>query len=104
MAESSGRRIILDEGLLPVAPAVRGICEILGFDPLYLANEGKAILLASRSASDAVVSALRGHPFGRGATIVGKVAEGSPDVLLRTTVGGLRAVDYPVGDQLPRIC
>ena len=104
MAESSGRRIILEETLLPVSPAVRGVCEILGFDPLYLANEGKAILLVSPSASDAVVSALRGHSYGRGAAVVGEVADGPPGVLLRTAVGGLRAVDYPVGDQLPRIC
>jgi hydrogenase expression/formation protein HypE len=104
MAESSGRRIILEEALLPVSPAVRGVCEILGFDPLYLANEGKAILLVSPSASDAVVSALRCHSYGRGAAVVGEVADGPPGALLRTAVGGLRAVDYPVGDQLPRIC
>ncbi|NNF84786.1 MAG: hydrogenase expression/formation protein HypE [Deltaproteobacteria bacterium] len=104
MAGDSERRIILDESLLPVTPAVRGVCEILGFDPLYLANEGKALLIVSPSASDAVVAALREHPYGGSAVIVGEVAEGSPGVLLRTTVGGLRAVDYPVGDQLPRIC
>ncbi len=104
MAEAAGRRIVLDERLLPVAPAVRGVCEILGFDPLYLANEGKALLIVSPSAAEGVVSALRRHPYGEDAAVIGEVADGPATVVLRTAVGGLRAVDYPVGDQLPRIC
>lgn len=104
MAESAGARIVLEEGAFPLSPAVRGICEILGFDPLYLANEGKALLIVDGAAADEVVACLREHRYGRRAAIVGSVTEGAPGVFLRTAVGGLRAVDYPVGDQLPRIC
>lgn len=104
MAESSRSRILLDEKRLPVAESVRGVCEILGFDPLYLANEGKALLIVDGKAADAIIEALRGNRYGRDAAIIGEVTEGQPGVLMRTAVGGLRAVDYPVGDQLPRIC
>ncbi|HZW37012.1 MAG TPA: hydrogenase expression/formation protein HypE [Candidatus Deferrimicrobiaceae bacterium] len=104
MAESSGVRIVLDERRLPVAENVRGICEILGFDPLYLANEGKALLIVDRTAADGIVASLRKTGYGKNAAVIGEVTEGAPGVLLRTSVGGMRAVDYPVGDQLPRIC
>ncbi len=104
MAESAGARIVLDEALLPVAPAVRGVCEILGFDPLFLANEGKALLIVDGATADGIVGLLRGQPYGAGATVIGEVTQGRPGVSLRTAVGGLRSVDYPVGDQLPRIC
>ncbi|HEY5765120.1 MAG TPA: AIR synthase-related protein [Candidatus Deferrimicrobiaceae bacterium] len=86
-AETAGRRIVLDEGRLPVRDAVRGVCEILGFDPLYLANEGKALLIVDGEAA-----------------AIGEVTEGKAGGVLRTAVGGTRAVDSPVGDQLPRIC
>jgi hydrogenase expression/formation protein HypE len=104
MSESSRVRIVLEEKSLPVAENVRGVCEILGFDPLYLANEGKALLIVDGKAADAIVSALRGNRYGRDAAIIGEVTEGTPGVLMKTAVGGMRAVDYPVGDQLPRIC
>ncbi|MDA8121257.1 MAG: hydrogenase expression/formation protein HypE [Deltaproteobacteria bacterium] len=104
MAESSRSRILLDEKRLPVAESVRGVCEILGFDPLYLANEGKALLIVDGKAADSIIGTLRGKRYGRDAAIIGEVTEGQPGVLMRTAVGGLRAVDYPVGDQLPRIC
>ena len=104
MAESSRVRIVLDESRLPVSEAVRGVCEILGFDPLYLANEGKALLIVDGSAAEGVVSALRETTYGREAGVIGEVTAGPPGVFMKTTVGGLRAVDYPVGDQLPRIC
>jgi hydrogenase expression/formation protein HypE len=104
MAESSRVRIVLDERRLPVAETVRGVCEILGFDPLYLANEGKAILIVDGPAAEAVVEALRKSRYGRNAAVVGEVTEGTPGVSMKTAVGGMRAVDYPVGDQLPRIC
>jgi hydrogenase expression/formation protein HypE len=104
MASSARARFVLDEALLPVREPVRGVCEILGFDPLYLANEGKAILIVDGGAADDVLSDLRAHPYGREAAAVGRVEEGAPGVRMRTLAGGLRAVDYPVGDQLPRIC
>jgi hydrogenase expression/formation protein HypE len=104
MAESSGVRIVLDERRLPVSESVRGICEILGFDPLYLANEGKALLLVAGEAADGIVASLRKTGYGKNAAVIGEVTEGPPGVLMRTSVGGMRAVDYPVGDQLPRIC
>jgi hydrogenase expression/formation protein HypE len=104
MASSAKARFVLDEDRLPVRESVRGVCEILGFDPLYLANEGKALLIVAASAAEGVLAALREHPLGREAAEIGEVREGSPGVRMRTVAGGLRAVDYPVGDQLPRIC
>ncbi len=104
IAESSGARFVLDERRLPVSPGVRGFCEILGFDPLYLANEGKAILVVESGAADAIVAHLRENPYGIHAAVIGEVVEGQTGVYMRTAVGGLRAVDYPAGDQLPRIC
>jgi hydrogenase expression/formation protein HypE len=104
MAESSRARIVLDESRLPVAEAVRGVCEILGFDPIYLANEGKALLIVDGKSADPIIETLRKARYGRNAAVIGKVTEGPPGVLMKTVIGGLRAVDYPVGDQLPRIC
>ena len=104
MASSAKARFVLDEDRLPVRESVRGVCEILGFDPLYLANEGKALLIVDASAADEALAALREHPLGRDAAVIGEVGEGAPGVRMRTLAGGLRAVDYPVGDQLPRIC
>jgi hydrogenase expression/formation protein HypE len=104
MAESSRVRIVLDERALPVAESVRGICEILGFDPLYLANEGKALLIVDGRAAEGIVAALRKTGYGRNAAVIGEVTDGPSGVLMKTAVGGMRAVDYPVGDQLPRIC
>ncbi|HSL92411.1 MAG TPA: hydrogenase expression/formation protein HypE [Candidatus Limnocylindrales bacterium] len=104
MAEASGVRIVLDENRLPVAESVRGICEILGFDPLYLANEGKAILIVDGREAEAIAEALRKSRYGKNTAVIGEVAEGPSGVIMKTAVGGTRAVDYPVGDQLPRIC
>ena len=104
MSESSNARIVLEESRLPVAESVRGICEILGFDPIYLANEGKALLIVDGKSADPIVETLRKTRYGQNATVIGEVVEGSPGVLMKTVIGGLRAVDYPVGDQLPRIC
>lgn len=104
MASAAKARFVLEEERLPVRESVRGVCEILGFDPLYLANEGKALLIVDASAADDVLAALREHPLGREAAVIGTVGDGAPGVRMRTLAGGLRAVDYPVGDQLPRIC
>ena len=104
MASSAKARIVLNEEQLPVRESVRGVCEILGFDPLYLANEGKALLIVAPEIAQDTLAALRRHPLGKEAAIVGEVQEGTPGVRMQTLAGGLRAVDYPVGDQLPRIC
>jgi hydrogenase expression/formation protein HypE len=104
MAATANARFVLDEARLPVREAVRGVCEILGFDPLYLANEGKAVLIADAAVAGDVLAALRDHPYGREAAVIGEVEAGASGVRMRTLAGGLRAVDYPVGDQLPRIC
>jgi hydrogenase expression/formation protein HypE len=104
MASSAKARFVLDEERLPIRESVRGVCEILGFDPLYLANEGKAVLIVDGTVAGDVLAALRVHPYGREAAVIGEVGEGAPGVRMRTLSGGLRAVDYPVGDQLPRIC
>jgi len=104
MASAANARFVLDEERLPVRESVRGVCEILGFDPLYLANEGKAVLIVAADVAEEIVAALREHPYGREAAIIGEVQEGGSGVRMRTLAGGVRAVDYPVGDQLPRIC
>jgi len=106
LAHDAGVTIALDEAALPVRPAVAATCELLGLDPLQLANEGK--LLAFVPADDAAVAlaALRSQPQGADAAIAGVVADGSPLplVTLRTRLGGRRVVARPVGEQLPRIC
>ena len=104
MAGAASARFVLEEAHLPVREAVRGVCEILGFDPLYLANEGKAVLIVDGVLAGDVLAALREHPYGREAVLIGEVEKGAPGVRMRTLSGGLRAIDYPVGDQLPRIC
>jgi hydrogenase expression/formation protein HypE len=97
--------LVLDEAALPVADAVRGACEILGLDILYLANEGKLAALVPAAEADALVAAMRAHPLGRAAAVVGEVRMGKPGlVTLRSRFGGERVVDLPLGEQLPRIC
>ncbi|MBW1922381.1 MAG: hydrogenase expression/formation protein HypE [Deltaproteobacteria bacterium] len=105
IARLSGVRIELAEKDLPVAPAVESACELLGLDPLYVANEGKCLLIAHPAGAPAVLEALRGHPLGHGARIIGKVrAARRPGVLLKTRVGGTRILSMLTGEQLPRIC
>jgi hydrogenase expression/formation protein HypE len=97
--------IRLDETAIPIGDAVRGACEILGFDPLYVANEGKVLAIVAREAADAVLAAMRAHPLGRDAAIIGEViSEQRGRVVLRSRIGGLRIVDMLSGEQLPRIC
>ena len=99
-------QIRIDETALPSLDAVRGACEILGLDPLYLANEGKLAALVAREDAAAVLAAMRAHPLGRHAADVGEVlAGGHPGlVTLRSAFGGERVVDLLQGEQLPRIC
>lgn len=95
----------LDEAALPVRRTVAAACEILGIDPLYVANEGKLIAVVAPGAADEALAGLREHPLGREAALVGSVEEATePFLLLDTTLGGSRIVDMLVGDPLPRIC
>jgi hydrogenase expression/formation protein HypE len=105
IAQASHTGIELDEGKIPVPGPVRAACELLGLDPLYVANEGKLIAIVAASAAEALLAAMRGHPLGANATIIGQVVEGHPGVVVaRTGIGGRRIVDMQVGQQLPRIC
>lgn len=105
IAETACVGIQLDEARIPIDDEVRGACEILGFDPLYVANEGKCLAIMAREAADAVLAALRAHPLGRAAAIIGEVvAEHPGTVTMRSQIGGLRVVDMLSGEQLPRIC
>lgn len=104
-AQSAGCCLRLEETRLPVREEVRGFCEILGLDPLYLANEGKLVAVVPAAAADAVLAAMRADPAGREACLVGTVtAAPKGSVILHTLFGGERVVDLLVGDQLPRIC
>jgi hydrogenase expression/formation protein HypE len=97
--------LILDEDQLPVQPQVLGACDMLGIDPLYVANEGKFVAIVAAEEADAAVAAMRTHPQGADATVVGEIVpEPQGIVALRTSFGGSRIVDMLVGDPLPRIC
>lgn len=97
--------IALDERLIPVRPEVRGACEILGLDPLTIANEGKLLAVVSREATAPALRAMKAHPLGQDAALIGEVrAEPAAMVFLRTQLGGTRVLDMLVGDPLPRIC
>jgi len=96
--------ITLEESALPVAPAVRAACELLGLDPLFLACEGRCVAFVPEAHAARLLGALRAHPMGRGAAIVGRVTQGPPRVAVRTRLGGRRLLALPAGEPLPRIC
>ncbi len=105
LAAQSRVEIVVEEAPIPVRPTVQGLCELLGLDPLYVANEGKLIAIVPAPAADGVLAALRAHPLGRDAAIIGRVQAGRPGrVALRTTLGAQRILDMMVGELLPRIC
>jgi hydrogenase expression/formation protein HypE len=105
LALQSELSISIEEQALPVRPEVNGACEILGIDPLYVANEGKLCAIVAPEATDPALEALRAHPLGRDAAIVAEVGVEPPGlVLLETAFGGSRVVDMLAGDPLPRIC
>jgi hydrogenase expression/formation protein HypE len=105
LARAARVSIELDEGALPVRPEVRAACEILGLDPLLVANEGKLVACVAAGDADRVLVAMRRHPLGSDAARVGEVVAGPPGrVVVRTTFGTRRVVPMPVGEQLPRIC
>ena len=105
IAAQSAVGIEIDERKIPMREEVKGACELLGLDPLYVANEGKLIAFVAPEAAEAVLAALRAHPLGRGAALIGTVCESHPGmVTMRTLLGTMRIVDMLAGDQLPRIC
>lgn len=105
LAERSRVGFELDEAAIPVRPAVMAACEMLGMDPLYVANEGKIVALVPAEHADAVLAAMRAHPLGADAGIIGRAVEEHPGmVVARTAIGGRRVVDMPLGEILPRIC
>jgi hydrogenase expression/formation protein HypE len=105
IAGQAGAGIELRESEIPLAEEVRGACEILGFDPLYVANEGKCLAIVAPEVADRALELWRGHPLGSNAAIVGEVVEEHPGrVVLRSSIGGRRVVDMLSGEQLPRIC
>ena len=105
IAQASRIEIRLRESAIPMRDSVRAACELLGLDPLIIANEGKLIAIVPEIDSAAVLKAMQQHPLGKNSAIIGKVlAENSGKVTLETCIGSLRMVDMPLGEQLPRIC
>jgi hydrogenase expression/formation protein HypE len=105
IAEKSQAGIKIYEERIPLKNEVAATCELLGFDPLYLANEGKLLAFVLPSDTDAVLAAIRENPFGKDATVIGEVVEDhSAKVVMETRIGGSRIVDMLAGEQLPRIC
>ena len=108
LAAQSDTDITVEEDAVPVKPAVLGACEMLGYDPLQVANEGKMVCVVAPDEADAALAAMRANRYGADAAIIGEVAaaqpERGPKVFLRTAFGGTRILDMLVGEQLPRIC
>lgn len=105
IADAAGVGVEITEADLPLRAEVKGVCEILGLDPLYLANEGTLVLFVPETQAQAALDAMRATPAGRGACIIGRATTAHPrTVVMRTLFGGGRIVDMLVGEQLPRIC
>ena len=108
LASQAGVDFVVDEDAVPVKPAVRGACEMLGYDVLQVANEGKMVCVVASDQAEAALAAMRANPYGADAAIIGHVEEARPErgpkVFLRTGFGGKRILDMLVGEQLPRIC
>ena len=104
-AEDSGVGIRLEEKNIPVQPAVKGACELLGLDPLYVANEGKLIVAVAEESAERVLKAMRAHPLGTNSAVIGRAVSDKPGLVsMHTAIGAWRIVDMLVGEQLPRIC
>lgn len=105
MADAAGLTVRLQEEALPLRSEVKGMCEILGLDPLYLANEGTLVLFVPEAEAEAALTAMRSTPAGKEAVIIGRAeTQGAVPVVMDTLFGGSRIVDMLVGEQLPRIC
>jgi hydrogenase expression/formation protein HypE len=105
IAQTAKVGMLLDEASIPIDEEVKGACEILGLDPLYVANEGKLLAIVAQEDVDPALKALRAHSLGKDATVIGGVVNEHPGfVMMKTRVGGTRVVDMLSGEQLPRIC
>ncbi len=105
IARQSGVCIQLEEAAIPVQPQVRAACDMLGYDPLYVANEGKLVAVVAPEGVAEALAALRQTPYGAGAQVIGQVLPAPAGrVLLKTRIGGTRIVDMLTGEMLPRIC
>ncbi len=105
IAFQSDLGIVIEESEIQVRPEVKGAYEILGLDPLYIANEGKLVAFVDPAEAEAVLRAMRAHPYGQDTSLIGEVVkEPAKMVLLNTEIGGRRIVDMLLGEQLPRIC
>lgn len=105
LAQDTGLGVVLAERALPIAPTTQGACDLLGIDPLYVANEGKVVIVVPADEGRAALDALHAHEFGADAAVIGEVRVDPPaTVIMQTSFGGTRIVDMLVGDPLPRIC
>ena len=102
MAQKVG--FVLDQQAIPVRPEVEGACDLLGLDPLTVANEGKMIFIVSPDVASQALDIIQGHPLGAGAAIIGFADDKKGLVRMKTTIGGERIVETPYGQELPRIC
>ena len=104
LAKASGTGMLIEEKAIPIRSEVQGVCDILGFDPLYLANEGKLTAFVPKSDTKAVLEAMHATESGRDAAVIGEVTDSSGEVGMVTSLGGVRLVDMPLGELVPRIC
>lgn len=105
MAQASEVAVVVDENSIPVRPEIRGASEILGIDPLYVASEGRMVVVVDGDEAETALETMRAHPLGEDAAIIGRIKDDPPSlVLLKTEFGGTRIVDQMAGDPLPRIC
>lgn len=105
LAEMCGKSISLDERNIPIRDAVSSLCEMFGFDPLFIANEGKFIITVRPYAADKVISIMKKNSYGRDCAVIGEIENNNKKIVtLKTSVGGTRIITIPAGDQLPRIC
>ena len=105
LSEKHNKGIELVEDLIPVQENVRGLCEVFGFDPLYMANEGKVVMIVAENDAENIIRVMRKNTLGKNAAIIGKITDRNKGMVTVTTgIGGTRIVDMLAGEQLPRIC
>ncbi len=104
VAVSEGVTVKVDEAAVPEAGGVREVCELLGLDPLYIANEGKVVIVCPPGEAEGALAAMKRHRYGVDSAVIGHIDDGRPRVIMETAVGGARVLDMPLAEQLPRIC